>query len=155
DRGAALPRAAERPAARGLRLDLGGAGAGDGRRGAAALTARGLRQGMTRLLLALLLLSACASDKADPAGDDTATPGDDTDARGHDTAIPEDDTGTTGEDTAVECPPGSHAEGEGCAAALTGWSEGPALASARDHHVTFAADAGGLPALFALAGTTH
>ncbi len=52
------------------------------------------------------------------------------------------------------CAEGSHAEAGGCVASLTGWTAGPSLNRARDHHVTFVADTPTGSFLYALAGTT-
>jgi hypothetical protein len=65
-------------------------------------------------------------------------------------------TGEKGGDTGtapIECPTGSHLDGELCAATLTGWEEGPALDAARDHQVSFAAESSTGPALYVAAGT--
>ncbi len=44
--------------------------------------------------------------------------------------------GSAGESS---CPAGSHAAGSGCEATFEGWTTGPSIMKARDHHITFAA----------------
>jgi hypothetical protein len=52
------------------------------------------------------------------------------------------------------CPEGSHPGADACEASLTGWTAGPSLKHARDHHVTFVADTPAGAFLYAMAGTT-
>jgi hypothetical protein len=50
------------------------------------------------------------------------------------------------------CAPGSHAAGDVCEATLTGWTAGPLLLRARDHHVTFVATSAAGSYLYAMLG---
>src|SRR5262245_53258044 len=50
------------------------------------------------------------------------------------------------------CPVGTHEGPNGCEATLTGWTDGPPLGQARDHHVTFVAVAEAGPFIYAAGG---
>lgn len=50
------------------------------------------------------------------------------------------------------CAPGSHVDGDGCLSDIESWSNAPPLASARDHHVTFAVETPTGRYLFATGG---
>jgi hypothetical protein len=82
------------------------------------------------MILALLL--AC-QEPAPGKSDDSAAP----------------DSADSGQD----CPAGSHLDGGSCLATLEGWTEGPSLQYARDHHLTFVKDAGDHAFVVAMAGT--
>lgn len=76
-----------------------------------------------------------------------------------DTGTPKDSTvGETGDSAdsggSLECPAGSHLDGETCVATLVGWTEGPALDSGRDHHLTLLHEVEDHAVVLVLAGTT-
>ena len=50
------------------------------------------------------------------------------------------------------CPPGTHPAGDGCDAELAEWTDGPPLAQARDHHMTFVVTTAGGAFLYAAGG---
>lgn len=52
------------------------------------------------------------------------------------------------------CPAGSHPSEEGCETTLSGWTEGPSLDAARDHHMTLLHPADDHAFLLVLGGTT-
>lgn len=62
-------------------------------------------------------------------------------------------TGGDGGGGAAPCPAGSHAgTASGCEADLTGWTAGPSLTHARDHHCTFVTETPAGPFLYVVAG---
>jgi Kelch motif protein len=109
--------------------------------------ARGFERGYTAgmraavwLLGALLGLAACGDDE-------TVTGATGTGAAGG-------GGGGSGGGGGAACPPGSHAGAMGCEAELSGWTPGPSLMNARDHHVTFVGTTPNGAFLYALVGTT-
>lgn len=54
----------------------------------------------------------------------------------------------------ASCPEGSHPGESGCEATLAGWTAGPELERARDHHVSFVAETPSGTFVFAMLGST-
>lgn len=91
------------------------------------------------ILTALLTLLIGCADKsaATDSADDTA-----------------DDTAGSVTDTSADCPTGSHRVDDACEATLGDWADGPALGSARDHHMSLLHDIGDYAMLLVMGGTT-
>ncbi|MFT3765603.1 MAG: hypothetical protein QM820_08825 [Minicystis sp.] len=99
-----------------------------------------LRSSLAAAAILSLTLAACGGDNSNASTGTSSTT-----------------TGTGGSggsgDGGLPCPAGSHAGTSGaCEADLTGWTSGPKLKHARDHHVTFAADTAAGSYLYVVAG---
>lgn len=70
-----------------------------------------------------------------------------------DTGKPGDSGAPDSANTGIDCPVGSHLAGEACVTTLDGWTEGPSLQYARDHHLTLVHDAGDHAFVVVMAGT--
>lgn len=107
--------------------------------------------------------AAAGLDADDAPGADVAVPdGAGLDATPMDTGTPTPDAGTDTADDAdgsgdasAPCPPGTAPDDEGLCTAAIHWTDGPPLATARDHHMTFVLDTGGAAWLHVTGGTSY
>lgn len=107
-----------------------------------------------RLLGPALLFSIAACGGSDPPGSQTTSSSTTSEGSGGKGGSgTTSTTATGGSDAGLPCPAGSHMGTSGdCEAELTGWTDGPKMKRARDHHVTFVAETPAGPFIYVAAG---
>ena len=91
--------------------------------------------GVVGLAVMAFASAACGGSSSSTSGETSEGSGGSKASGGH-----QGGGGSGGGGGSASCPVGSHVDGSGCAVTLDGWTQGPSLAHARDHHVTFIAE---------------